>query len=262
MIYNWPVVPLSEGQLLDVNPNDILANGHFRTCNSYRGGGGYDQFPELASLFLHRKPKFYADQFIVQLQACNLDCPYCYVTRAGVWGDPVKYTSKQLVEEFNKSDVNVFHLMGGAPALKLGRWPELIEELEKNGKKGWVFHSDLMLSEREYTKELLKGAYSRSALYAVNIKGVSPEIFLENTRKPLNQIMLLNNLKTLYESDIYFYFTFTDLTSMEIDLFWALCEPMFTRFSLRFHQRHSFSIDLIEYEAGKHVDDVNWGKQK
>jgi hypothetical protein len=43
----WKVVPLSPGQLLDVRPEDILNDGHFRRCNTYRGGGGYDQFPRL-----------------------------------------------------------------------------------------------------------------------------------------------------------------------------------------------------------------------
>lgn len=41
----WPVVPLSEGQLKDVNPADILEEGLYRKCDTYRGGGGYDQFP-------------------------------------------------------------------------------------------------------------------------------------------------------------------------------------------------------------------------
>jgi hypothetical protein len=32
---NWPVVPLSEKQLKDVNPEDILENGLYRKCNIY-----------------------------------------------------------------------------------------------------------------------------------------------------------------------------------------------------------------------------------
>ena len=46
-INKFDVVPLCEAQLMDVNPLDILNNGLYRKCNTYKGGGGYDKFPEI-----------------------------------------------------------------------------------------------------------------------------------------------------------------------------------------------------------------------
>ncbi len=93
---DWKVVPLSEGQLQDVNPKDILEDGLYRMCNSYKGGGGYDKFPDFVQHFYRLEKDKYSKQFIVQLFGCNLDCPYCYVTREGVWGDWVEKSCGKL----------------------------------------------------------------------------------------------------------------------------------------------------------------------
>ena len=43
----WKVVPICDYQKLDVRPEDLLDSGDFRKCETYRGGGGYDQFPKI-----------------------------------------------------------------------------------------------------------------------------------------------------------------------------------------------------------------------
>jgi hypothetical protein len=43
----WPVVPLCKNQLRDIKEEDILEKGLYRLCNTYKGGGGYDQFNKI-----------------------------------------------------------------------------------------------------------------------------------------------------------------------------------------------------------------------
>lgn len=257
--YLWKVVPLSKGQLLDVRPEDILVNGVFRKCDTYRGGGGYDLFPSLANKFFGEST--HNLQFIVQLFGCNLDCPYCYVTRAGVWGKPIKFTSRELVGHFNESPCTVFHLMGGAPALCLPQWEGLLETLTLESKKSrWLFHSDLMLTERLYSKKLLCSVNHARALYAVNIKGVIPETFKINTRKKMDEKLFWKNLELVQASHINYYFTFTNLSDEEIKLFWSIFKSKFGWKLMEIKRETASSIDLKDYIAEAHVDEIPWGK--
>jgi hypothetical protein len=47
-------------------------------------------------------------------------------------------------------------------------------------------------------------------LLAVDIKGVTPEDFEKNTRKPFNPYMFWNNLERLVNFKVPFYLTFTN----------------------------------------------------
>lgn len=176
-MYKWKVVPLCDAQLTDVNPKDILNDGLYRKCNTYKSGGGYDQF---SSIFKHRvsDSRDYNDQFVVQLAGCPLKCPYCYVTDAGVNGKFVEVTTDDLLKAFNDSGCSVFHLMGGAPALYLNHWLELIDRLGSDV----AFHSDFLLIEGEYDDKVLsflgEDAFS---LFAVSVKGSSAKEFRKNT---------------------------------------------------------------------------------
>jgi hypothetical protein len=67
--FKWKVVPISKYQQLDVNHLVLLDGGAFRKCNTYKGGGGYDQFPAICE---RRLGKRLHQQFIVQLYGCNL----------------------------------------------------------------------------------------------------------------------------------------------------------------------------------------------
>lgn len=251
--YKWKVVPITPEQKLDVNPVDLLVDGDFRRCNTYKGGGGYDHFPTLAEKYFGEN--FHNLQFIVQLFGCNLDCPYCYVTRNGVWSQPKFYTSADIVKHFNESDCTVLHLMGGAPALYLGYWSDIIDELENNGKANWLFHSDLMLTERQYNNIPLSIAHERS-LYAVNIKGVTPETYRKNTRKDLDEYLFWENLQRLEWFGINFYITFTNIPEEEINMFWDLYPD---KNALSKRKEEAYSINLINYNALPYVDSVEWG---
>ncbi len=252
----WKVVPLSPGQLLDVRPEDILNNGLFRSCHTYRGGGGYDQFPHIAARRFGGSPDDYSEQFIVQLKGCNLDCPYCYVTRQGVWGKHVEQTTEELVEAFKESGLPVFHLMGGAPALQMKQWPNLIECLRLKCPDA-IFHSDLMLTERLYDPAILRALWSLKSLYAVNIKGLTPEEWERNTRKPLNEDLFWMNWTALEILGVPAYVTFTAVDCSALEAFWLKAEDR--GLDVAYWKNEHFVIDLIDYEAQSHVDDVAWG---
>jgi pyruvate-formate lyase-activating enzyme len=166
-------------------------------------------------------------------------------------------TTDQLVDAFMKSGQQVFHLMGGAPALRLEHWPELIRGLQVRCPDA-VFHSDLLCTEKDY-EGLLQGIQSPMALYAVNVKGVDEQEYLANTRRPFPREQFWHNLGLLVRNDVRFYITFTSVSDANHDLFW---EEFVRRFSAEVavkFKRDAFCIDLIQYEATAHADDVPWG---
>lgn len=222
MIY-WPVVPLSEKQLKDVKPGDVLENGLYRKCNIYKGGGGYDQFCGIyKDLFgVELNPV----QFVVQLYGCPLRCPYCYVTEDGIFNNPTYISTKELLKSYENSGLEVFHLMGGAPAIYLSAWPELQDKVK-------VFHSDFLLIERKYPKAVLK-----------KLKGLHAVSFKERYLYTDNQIELLwKNLESLITYGVHFYITFTGKDEFS--------EEIIDRFGPEV-LKNSFTIPIIEYEALK-----------
>ena len=243
-MYNWKVCPVQGRQLLDVDPKDI--HGDFRICNTYKSGGGYDQFPVIAN---HRGIESDGDlstQFVVQLEGCHLRCPYCYVTRDGIYGKTRSYTSRELMLEmdvaFDLYDAGVFHLMGGAPALYMKHWPELITLLDD-----YAFHSDLLLTEFEYDPVILEQINYNYTLYAVNVKGVTSEDHLKNTGKEIDWKMFWSNLNKLVEANLNFYLTFTNPDLSYFEEFKSKLINGFGEWILDDH----FVIDLKEYDALK-----------
>jgi len=240
MNYKWKVVPLCKEQLLDIDPEDVLPGGVFRTCDVYKSGGGYDKFPSICEKRLGIKT--YPKQFVAQLYGCHLKCPYCYVTPSGIWNKPVKYTTEELLLEFFESGCNVFHLMGGSPALYIEHWHEIIDNLSYK----YVFHSDLLLTEKLYDPKVLKSIAQLNCLYAVNIKGLTREDYLKNTGVILNTNLLMANLRLLVKYKVPFYVTFTNPDMKYYDKY---CENMVDYTGKDDLLEDSFVIDLIEYDA-------------
>lgn len=240
----WKVVPICGYQKLDVRREDLLNDGDFRKCDTYRGGGGYDQFPAICE---KRLGKRLHHQLVVQLYGCNLDCPYCYVTRTGVWSPWKPYTTNELLQAFADSGQEVFHLMGGAPALYLEQWPEIIERLPE----GAVFHSDFLLTEKPYPVPLLRRiAAEKNCLFAVDIKGVTREDYERNTRTKFKEVFFWENLANLVWTKVPFYITFTNPDLAAYDGF----VRKLTRELGDSVMEDAFTIPLIEYEAGPFVD--------
>lgn len=235
----WEVVPLCERQLRDISNNDILKNGLYRKCNTYKSGGGYDRLPEI--LEKRGMPK-YSKQFVVQLKGCIMKCPYCYVTPDGIWGDSIPISSKQLINDFLLSEQEIFHLMGGAPALHIENWPSIIKLLPKQ----FVFHSDLLLLEKLYSNEILKNISQENCIYAVSIKGCSKDHYYENTQIYPNYELLRSNLIRLLNSNANFYLTYTGMSPEEITKFREWINIQDERL-----YKDSFNIEIIEYLATK-----------
>ena len=200
-MFNWPVVPLCKAQLKDINQDDVLEKGLYRKCNTYKSGGGYDEFPNIyRSRFYNQIPTDLnthsqidiSTQFIIQLLGCPLSCPYCYVTKDGVFGKYVLQNTVDILSAFNRSKCDVLHLMGGAPALYLKEWKHI-------AKKVPLFHSDFLLVESLYNEEYLNGL---PGLHAVSIKDSSIYTAAQLT-------MIIPNLMTLIKCNVSFYITFT-----------------------------------------------------
>jgi pyruvate-formate lyase-activating enzyme len=241
--YWWSVVPLCKNQLKDVNPKDILENGLYRLCDTYKSGGGYDKLPQILEKRMGLKG--YQTQFVVQLYGCVFSCPYCYVTADGVNGTPQLIKTEELIEAFKRSGASVFHLMGGAPAIYMYRWGELIDKLSEENPNA-IFHSDLLLHESLYEYEELKEIAKPNTIYAVSIKGFDDYSYYKNTGEKLNSSLVVHNLRRLKKTTgLNYYITFTGLTAEEVKLaieFFFIEEDQL---------KDSFTIDLINYEALK-----------
>lgn len=243
--YKWRVCPVQGRQLKDVRLLDLWRD--FRFCNTYRGGGGYDQFPQIAKKRGFTCKGDIGLQFVVQLYGCPLGCPYCYVTKDGIFGKYKGYTSKQLLGAYGRAYIarqpGVFHLMGGAPALYHRHWPALLDEIPENV----IFHSDLMLVERSYNLDALRHSNRDNALYAVNIKGVNAEDHFRNTGRKLDDKQFWFNFYCVVDSGINFYLTFTNPDKDHLDEFKERIVGRYGDWVLDDH----FVIDLIDYEALK-----------
>lgn len=247
-MFEWPVCPIQGRQLQDVTPNDIV--GDFRICKTYKSGGGYDQFPKIVTKRRIVTPDMLGTrdiQFVVQLRGCHLRCPYCYVTRDGVYGVTKRYSSTALASQFYKAlhehMCGVFHLMGGAPALYLAKWPELMDQVGDEV----LFHSDLMLTESYYTVQEIEAINRPNALYAINIKGVTSKDYYENTGKTIDWKMFWHNFCIIRLVGLNFYVTFTAPDPLMLPPF---KQELIKRFGEQVLE-DSFIINLKQYEALK-----------
>lgn len=242
----WKVVPICDKQMRDVNPSDVLNNGLYRRCDVYKGGG-YDIFP---AIYNKRNPcnkTDLANQFVVQLYGCPLNCPYCYVTRRGIFGRYTKVSTTKILRDFRQSGLKVFHLMGGAPAIYINDWKLIISKLSDDE----VFRSDLLLVEGEYDENVLAElAQYKNTLYAISIKGVTWDELRVNTGVDFNIDLFWSNFNKVVKSGIPYYLTFTGMSDESIEYFKGLLS---IRFSDEYERilEDSFKIQLIEYEALK-----------
>lgn len=243
--YKWKVVPLCERQLRDVNKDDILNNGFYRKCNIYKGGGGYDKFSDIYKRRNCISDREFNNQFVVQLYGCPLKCPYCYVTQEGIFGQYQNISTEKILTDFYKSKLDVFHLMGGAPAIYIEHWIDILEGL----KEEYPFHSDLLCVEKKYDKDILKELSKyKNSLYAVSIKGSTPEEFENNTNVKFEEDVFWNNLENLCRYNIPFYITFTGMDRDSVECFKIVLKTRFPKYYEKILE-DSFAINLVKYKA-------------
>lgn len=233
---DFPVVPICDRQRLDIADTHLLNSGLYRECNTYKAGGGYDQFPEIYRQITGNTVSNIENQFVVQLWGCPLRCPYCYVTKEGVFGKPVKVSAEKLVSDFIDSGCGTFHLMGGAPAIYMEKWVDILKLLSSE----IPFHSDFVLCEKEYNKDTLKEiAEYKNGVYAISVKG--NKSWYDN--QDIDFALVEQNMGVILETDLQYYFTFTGMSEEDIN-WWK------NRFPAHSYQ-YSFSLPIIEYEALK-----------
>lgn len=240
------VCPVQGRQLKDVREEDII--GNFRICNTYRGGGGYDQFPNIARKrgLIHEYTKGeIGTQFVVQLHGCHLRCPYCYVTKDGVFGQTVGYTIPEIIEEFGfaveERNAGVFHMMGGAPALHMEDWqniPMLLHPFH-------IFTSDLLLTEKPYDPKVLYNINTHNTLYAINIKGVNTLDHMSNTGTNINWKLFWENFNKVMDVGLNLYITFTNPDPDGYESFVETIERKYGELVME----DSFIIKIKKYEA-------------
>ncbi len=234
----WPVIPISKFQQLDMHQEDLLNNDHFRKCDIIRAKKGQDKLHEITK---KRFGKNFSNQFVVQLKGCPLKCWYCYVTPDGINNNPVYYSSEQLIEYFLKSNCDTFHLMGGAPALYYEHWQDLIKLLPEK----YLFHSDFLCIEKEYNLNILKRLSKfKNAIYSISIKGCSPKEFFNNTKTKLDYNLFKENLIKIAKSGLNHYVVFTNpqnRTDLNLTIRWLHI--------LGINMNNWFIINPVEYKA-------------
>lgn len=244
--YLWKVVPVCEKQRKDVKCTDLLNNGLYRKCDIYKGGGGYDKFSDIYKIRTGITDKNFNNQFVAQLYGCPLKCPYCYVTSYGVFGEYINVSTEKILTDFYNSHLDVFHLMGGAPAIYIDRWIDILEKL----KEEYPFHSDLLCVENYYNIDTLKAlAKFKNSLYAVSIKGSTPEEFKRNTNVEFNDDMFWTNLINLYTYNVPFYITFTGMSKESIRNFKNQLVFKTSILDSENILKDSFIINLVKYKA-------------
>ena len=167
------------------------------------------------------------------------------MTKDGIFGESVKVSTNDLLDAFYASGCEVFHLMGGAPALYIDNWVDILKNLDKR----FVFHSDLLLVEGLYKPGVLE-ELSRftNSLYAVSIKGKDAKQFEKNTGVPFNEEMFWWNLNELLQSRVPFYVTFTGMSYEDTVEFRRKAKEYFpVSFEKMF--KDCFRIDLVKYKA-------------
>jgi pyruvate-formate lyase-activating enzyme len=239
------VCPIQGRQLLDVRPEDIFED--FRICNTYRGGGGYDQFPAIAKKrgLIHSISKGDpGKQFVVQLHGCHLRCPYCYVTKDGIYGEYKTYKFGELLEAFWRAhevaDVGTFHMMGGAPMLQHTYWDAIPMHLYPF----FLFTSDLLLTEGKYNEKSLYTMNMANTLFAINIKGVDEEDHFKNTGRKLDWKLFWSNFDKVVDVGLNFYLTYTN-PGLGLD---NLKESIILRYGTDVLM-DNFVIELKQYDA-------------
>jgi uncharacterized Fe-S cluster-containing radical SAM superfamily protein len=252
-MYKFKVCPVQGRQLLDVRKSDLF--GDFRICDTYRGGGGYDQLPaiiERRDILSVEDGMFSntAKQFVVQLYGCHLRCPYCYVTKDGIFGNYIEYSAEDIVQEFMRAreahNVGVFHLMGGAPGLCIDEWYSIVLQLPSDV----VFTSDILLTEKPYDLAKLKALRilgGKRSIYAVNIKGITDKNYKDNTGREPDWAVFWINLEKIMNSYINFYLTFTNPDLYYMEYFTTKLKRLFGDNIMN----DSFIIEIKQYEAIK-----------
>ncbi len=202
-----PIAEIGEEQMEDVakSSGHVLYNGlgTSRLCTVVKPKMSFDDRGDksplrMAQLFGGRWQE-YNEHFITQVAGCPLKCPYCYV-------DNLKANRRMNAEEVVKDfyslwrqadrcclpEVNVLHLMGGAP----GKYPEFWGELRREMDEYYYFKNKVLFSDVIFVENHFYGVkpWEHTDLHHFMLtgclKGTNRRNFLENTGKDLFDVAL------------------------------------------------------------------------
>jgi len=200
-MHTIPIAKIGNIQKTDIEQTSgvKLYNAYGRICSVYKSKKSRigDSSPRRIAKLFGGNWQSYNHQFIVQVAGCPLNCWYCYVDNLDGKGKNSKnFTVVELVDLFvqfrsaalddYKAPINVFHLMGGDPALYCAFWPHLRDELDRRHMSGVIILSNTVLVERK-TKRLEPWKFLDIPHFMLSgcLKGVNREDFLKNTGKDL-----------------------------------------------------------------------------
>jgi len=161
----------------------------------------------------------YNNHFIVQVAGCPFHCPFCYVDNKK---QDAIFTAKEIVAKFRHFrrfyNLNVLHLMGGAPGFYCEIWPELRQTLDDNGFSEVILFSDVILVENHYYG-LRPWQYLNLHHFMLTggLKGTSVPNFVKNTGMP--EDLYKGVLEELRHYIVYknFYCTCINYEESELD---------------------------------------------
>jgi uncharacterized Fe-S cluster-containing radical SAM superfamily protein len=196
VIIGIPISKLGKYQIKDIENSTgiVYHNGIARICTVIKDSGSPDNRNDdspyrMAKLF-GGSWQDYNHHFIIQVAGCPLRCWYCYVDNLKKdlimsADEMVKMFinfRKEAKKKFN-IDLNVFHLMGGAPALYYWFWPILREALDNRGLNNVILFSDIILVENYFYSHITPWNYMEIPNFIVTgcLKGTNRSNFLQNT---------------------------------------------------------------------------------
>lgn len=227
-----PIGKIGETQKVDIARSQglVLYDNYARICSvcqPKKSPIGDTSPRRIAKLFGGRWQD-YNNHFVVQVSGCPLNCWYCYVegespsknfTPQGLVDLFVQFRSAAL-DNF-RAAVNVFHLMGGDPALYCTFWPLLRYELDSRGMKNVILLSNTVLVEKA-TRGVQPWKYLDMNHFILSgcLKGVNRADFLKNTGKDLYHAAV-SELK-YYVRAKNFYLTIVGHENLDWDGLYAL----------------------------------------
>jgi len=174
----------------------VLYDGVGRICTIIKSDMAFDDrrdtAPQRMAKLFGGSWEDYNEHYIIQVAGCPLKCWYCYIDNLK---SDLKWDAKDVVHDFfkhwrqaykcNLSEINVLHLMGGAPGKYPQFWKELREEMNYYKEEGFdkkILFSDVIFVENYfYNVKPWEYLDLHNFILTGCLKGTNKKNFLENT---------------------------------------------------------------------------------
>lgn len=222
-----PIAKLGEIQKIDIerSSGSRIHNGLSRICTVIKAktspDNRQDNVPFRMEDLFGGHWNSYNNHYIIQVAGCPLKCHYCYVDNLA---PNKKMDASEIVEDFSRMksraqksglDVNVLHLMGGAPAKYPSFWKELRQTMDINNHNNILFSDVILVENHFYGVKPWEYLNMDNFILTGCLKGTNRENFKQNTGKDLFDVALgeLEN----YSQAKNFYLTLINHNEKEIE---------------------------------------------